>query len=202
MARALRHPGEWDRLPRLQLGGPFPPGAAARMLKEPSSSLSSAEETGPLFHSFVHSFVLRMAHGLIQPSPNTKPTCCCPPCNAPPPWSRELCGACRQSAASLAFAKRPHRKHPAPTVRKMLCQELQGGSGWGAAHGSNRNAGRTRRMTRGGGHRGAWAPEPGDRPAVREQGRIMSGRASGAPTQPFQRGPRPTPLQRSPEGGV
>lgn len=85
MARALRHPGEWDRLPRLQLGGPFPPGAAARMLKEPSSSLSSAEETGPLFHSFVHSFVLRMAHGLIQPSPNTKPTCCCPPCNAPPP---------------------------------------------------------------------------------------------------------------------
>lgn len=41
--------------------------------------------------------------------------------------------------------------------------------------------GTARRMTRGGGHRGAWAPEPGDRPAVREQGRIMSGRASGAP---------------------
>lgn len=57
-------------------------------------------------------------------------------------------------------------------------------------------------MTRGGGHRGAWVPEPGDRPAVREQGRIMSGRASGAQTRPFQRGPRPTPLQRSPEGGV
>lgn len=57
-------------------------------------------------------------------------------------------------------------------------------------------------MTRGGGHRGAWVPEPGDHPAVREQGRIMSGRASGAQTRPFQRGPGPTPLQRSPEGGV
>lgn len=193
MARALRHPGEWDRLPRLQLGGPFPPGAAARMLKEPSSSLSSSEETGPLFHSFVHSFVLRMAHGLIQPSPNTKPTCCCPPCNAPPPPMEQ--GALR----GLPTERRIPRvcQTPSQKTSSTYCAQdaVSGTAG-------RLGVGTARRMTRGGGHRGAWAPEPGDRPAVREQGRIMSGRASGAPTRPFQRGPGPTPLQQSPEGGV
>lgn len=132
MARALRHPGEWDRLPRLQLGGPFPPGAAARMLKEPSSSLSSAEETGPLFHSFVHSFVLRMAHGLIQPSPNTKPTCCCPPCNGPPHGAGS-------SAGPADRAPHPSRLPNALTenIQHLLCagccvrncREARGGDG-------------------------------------------------------------------------